>query len=143
MLQVDKINNIKSEFPSILVECMGIVSAACKKAGISRETYYNWHKLDPEFRASIDAIEPATHGFVEDTLKLLIGEKNPSAVFFYLKTKCKHLGYEESPRNIIDKYPGNQFISSEYKAEEDDVSIMEEYKMSITKSEDEMKVVSE
>lgn len=136
----DKFDNIKSEFPSLLVECCGIVSAACKKAGISRETFYNWLKVDPIFKASIENMEDATHGYVEDVLKSMVVERNEKAVFFYLKTKGKHLGYAEEPKaHFFDK----QIDVSEYKSIDDDFDVVAQYKASIMKQDNEMKVVSE
>ena len=76
-------------------ECMGIVSSACKKAGIDRSTYYGWRKEDPEFANACDEAYDHAADFVESKLYQLINEGNPSAIIFYSKTKMKNRGYVE------------------------------------------------
>jgi hypothetical protein len=125
---IDKYDAVKGLFPSYLIECYGIVTAACKKAGISRETFYRWRREDSVFSKTIDEIEPTTHGFVEDVLKQMITEKVPSAVFFYLKTKCKHLGYIE--RSEITGKDG-QAIEVQHTVSDIDLEILERYKRNL------------
>ena len=76
------------------LECsLGIVSTACEKAGISRQTHYNWLKDDPEYKEAVRAIEERTIDFAESHLHALIKDKNPAATIFFLKTKGKTRGY--------------------------------------------------
>ena len=78
-----------------LERSLGIVSTACEKAGISRQTHYNWLKDDPEYKEAVRAIEERTIDFAESHLHALIKDKNPAATIFYLKTKGKKRGYIE------------------------------------------------
>lgn len=75
---------------------MPIVQIACKKAGISRATYYRWQQEDREFkRKSHDALD---HGieFINDMsesqLITLIKEKKMPAIAMWLKNNHKRYG---------------------------------------------------
>lgn len=78
-----------------LERSLGIVSTACEKAGVSRQTHYNWLKDDPEYKAAVDQIQESVIDFAESHLYKLIKEGNPAANIFYLKTKGKSRGYIE------------------------------------------------
>lgn len=78
-----------------LERSLGIVSTACEKAGISRQTHYNWLKDDAEYKEAVRAIEERTIDFAESHLHALIKDKNPAATIFFLKTKGKNRGYVE------------------------------------------------
>ena len=78
-----------------LERSLGIVSTACEKAGISRQTHYNWLKDDLEYKEAVRAIEERTIDFAESHLHALIKDKNPAATIFFLKTKGKNRGYVE------------------------------------------------
>jgi len=86
---------IKEAFPGILAESMGIVTTACKKAGIHHDTYHAWRRGDPEWAAKCDVAYDRAGDFVESKLYELINEKNAQAVIFYCKTKLKNRGYVE------------------------------------------------
>lgn len=73
----------------------GNVSHACKGAGISRQTYYNWLDKFDTFKKGIAEIDEATKDFAESILMKMLQEKNVTATIFYLKTKCKDRGYVE------------------------------------------------
>lgn len=91
----------------------GIISDACRKVGISRQTYYDWLKNDPEFKAAAEETQEEAIDFVESKLfekvsgvkvgkhdsegELVVYEQPPSdtAIIFYLKTKAKKRGYIE------------------------------------------------
>jgi hypothetical protein len=91
----DRTDIIKKDFPEILKQHMGIVSSACKAAGIRRCTYYQWRDRDPEFReACLEAYEERKD-FAESILFEKIREKDTTSVIFYLKTQCKDRGYVE------------------------------------------------
>lgn len=46
----------KIEFIKMLGRCEGQVKAACASSGISRATYYNWRKSDPDFGGRCDLV---------------------------------------------------------------------------------------
>jgi len=85
----------KKDLLDALERSLGIVSTACEKAGISRQTHYNWLKDDAEYKEAVRAIEERTIDFAESHLHALIKDKNPAATIFFLKTKGKNRGYVE------------------------------------------------
>lgn len=85
----------KKELIEAMENCHGIVSDACKSVGVSRVTYYDYYKNDPEFKASIDSIEGTVIDFVENKLFEKIEKGDVTCIIFYLKTKGKNRGYIE------------------------------------------------
>lgn len=96
-----------------LEDKFGIVTEACRSIGLSRSTYYDWLKNDPEFKQSVEDITDTAIDYVEGKLFEKIGgvdvqtfnskgeptiySQPPSdtAIIFYLKTKAKKRGYIE------------------------------------------------
>lgn len=66
-----------------------IIEIACKKAGISRATYYRWKKDDPEFAKQANkALREGTElisDMAESQLINQIRDKNMTAIIFWLK----------------------------------------------------------
>lgn len=85
----------KKELIQAMENCHGIVSDACKSVGVSRVTYYDYYKNDPEFKKSIDEIENIVLDYVEGKLFKLIDKGDIASTLFYLKTKGKSRGYIE------------------------------------------------
>jgi len=85
----------KQKLLKALEESHGVVTNACRKAGISRGHYYRWWNEDEKFREECDAIQEAAIDFVESELFKNIKEGNITGQIFYLKTKGKHRGYIE------------------------------------------------
>lgn len=85
----------KAKVLQALREYLGNVTTACKAAGISRKTFYKWHKEDTDFATEADEITDEQLDFVEDKLLQAINEGNVSAIIFYLKTKGRKRGYSE------------------------------------------------
>jgi hypothetical protein len=81
-------NDKKDLFAEALRANEGNVSKACAVVGISRPTFYNWRKQDPDFWENVlkeddnDLVNLAKAG-----LKRLILQDNVQAVIFTLKTK--------------------------------------------------------
>lgn len=73
----------------------GNISYLCQSVGISRYTYYDWLKNDPEFKAKIEAEREGLIDFAEAKLFQLIDSKNITAIIFFLKCKGKGRGYLE------------------------------------------------
>jgi len=73
----------------------GIVSTACKAAGITRHTHYNWIKDDSAFAAAIDEINEELIDYSESQLAKKIQEGNMTAIIFHLKCKGKSRGWVE------------------------------------------------
>jgi hypothetical protein len=78
-------------------KAFGNVSIACKGGDISRFTFYDWLKKDPEFKAAIEALEPEEIflDFVENALTQKIAKGDTTAIIFALKTKGRKRGYQE------------------------------------------------
>lgn len=85
-----------------------IVTVACEKVGISRNTIYKWLKDDPEFKekfdaASIDGIEHI-NDLSENQLLQLIKEKKISAIRLWLTNNHQRFS-TKSVKNteVVDK----------------------------------------
>lgn len=91
----DKSDELKRAMILALESSLGVVSRACKKVGISRQTHYRWREEDPAYKKQSDEISEICLDFVEDQLFRQIKEGNTVATIFYLKTKGKKRGYVE------------------------------------------------
>lgn len=78
-----------------LTESLGIVTIACKKVGISRQSHYDWYKEDENYRNAVDDLSDVALDFAESMLHKQIQDKDTTATIFYLKTKGKKRGYIE------------------------------------------------
>jgi len=108
----------------------GIVTTACKNAGIARDTHYRWLKENPEYKTAVDMAAEIAIDFVESKLMALINGvtvetekgvvyKRPpdvASVIFYLKTKAKHRGYVERTEfvntDVVIEIEGNVITTS-------------------------------
>ena len=92
--------NKKEKFIKQLSENLGNVTEACKELNIGRRTYYNWRELDEEFKERCDNVPEELLDMAENSLLSEIQNKNSkghiTATIFYLKTKGKKRGYNES-----------------------------------------------
>jgi hypothetical protein len=79
-----------------LERSLGIVTPACKEVGISRKTFYEYYKLDPDFKAAVDDINEITLDFVENNLLKKIKEGSERSILFYMKYKARKRGYSDS-----------------------------------------------
>lgn len=71
------------------------VSRACEDAGISRQTWGNYMREDPEFRQKVNDIIEGLKDLVESHLIKSIVGGDVTAQIFFLKTRCKDRGYVE------------------------------------------------
>ena len=46
----EDIQKDKEKLLDSLKECSGIVTFACEKVGLSRQTFYRWYREDAEFK---------------------------------------------------------------------------------------------
>ena len=90
-----KVEQNKKRLLVALEECKGIVTDACKAAGVSRTSFYDYTKKDPDFKKAVDDVENIAIDHVEGKLFKLIDELNAPAIIFYLKCKGKKRGYIE------------------------------------------------
>ena len=78
-----------------LKDCSGIVTFACEKVKLSRQTFYRWYRDDAEFKERVDAINELQIDVAEASLLKKIQKGDTTAIIFYLKTKGKDRGYSE------------------------------------------------
>lgn len=109
----------KKKFLELLDAAHGVIVTACKSMNnMSRQTYYNWLKDDPEFAQAAEEVQENAIDFVEGKLmekvngisvqsynakgEPVVYEQPPSdtAIIFFLKTRGKKRGYVE--RNEVD-----------------------------------------
>jgi hypothetical protein len=78
-----------------LEKSLGVVTTACRVAGIARATHYVWMERDAEYKKAVDGISDIALDFAESKLHSQIADNNTAATIFYLKTKGKARGYVE------------------------------------------------
>ncbi len=99
MSKENKIRHNKKKILEALEKSLGIVTTACKIAGVHRSTYYEYYNTDEEFKKECDDMSNIVLDFAESQLHKQIKDGNPSSTIFYLKTKGKNRGYYEKVLN--------------------------------------------
>jgi len=99
MSKEDKTRHNKKKILEALEKSLGIVTTACKIAGVHRSTYYEYYNTDEEFKKACDDMSNIVLDFAESQLHKQIKDGNPSSTIFYLKTKGKNRGYYEKILN--------------------------------------------
>lgn len=124
---LDTLDITKKNLLAALEASLGVVTTACKRAGVARSTYYNWLNEDPVFKGAVAELTEVALDFGESQLhKLMQGYTLPetkvflnsdtkepievpmirhygpdaTSVIFFLKTKGKERGY--TPPKAID-----------------------------------------
>ena len=90
-----QIQQHKKDLLTALELTVGVVTTACRTAGLDRGTFYRYLKEDEEFRAAVDELQDVALDFAESALFQQIQAGIPSSTIFYLKTKGKKRGYIE------------------------------------------------
>lgn len=85
----------KNEVLAKLNEHSGIVASSCKAAGISRVTFYQWCKDDPDFKEKVDDVMELQKDFAEALILKKMKDGDTTMLIFYAKTKMKDRGYVE------------------------------------------------
>lgn len=85
----------KQKLLEALERSLGIVTAACKEVGISRDRFYTYYKEDLDFRKKVDDINEITLDFTETQLLKKIKEGSERSILFYMKYKGRKRGYNE------------------------------------------------
>lgn len=104
---MDKTEQHKRAMLDALEKSLGVVTAACKAAGIGRTTHYLWMQEDAEYRAAVEGLSDVALDFAESQLHKQIKEGNSTATIFFLKTKGKKRGYIE--RQEVEVASGKMF----------------------------------
>lgn len=85
----------KSNFLEVYKNNMCIVATSCLKAGISRQTFYEWRREDSDFASKCEEIEELQKDMAEASILKQIKEGNTTMTIFYAKTKMRDRGYGE------------------------------------------------
>jgi len=84
-------------FLAALVDCDGIIAHACKRVGISRNTFYYWRDSDDDFRRAYnDANEDILDDLEAELRSIAHDEANPDrfkALCKILEAKARDRGY--------------------------------------------------
>ena len=83
----------KSKMLEALEKSLGIVANALKIADISKSQYYEWLKVDEEFKSKVQDVGNTALDFAESKLFSQIKDNNHSSTQFYLKNKGRERGY--------------------------------------------------
>lgn len=127
-----------------LEKSLGVITTACKNAGLSRTQCYQWLKEDPQFKAAVDEITEVSLDFGESQLHRLMqgytipdtkiflnsDTKEPievpiikhvgpdaTSVIFFLKTKGKARGFV--PSRAVDITSGGKPLGERQLSDED------------------------
>jgi hypothetical protein len=93
--KIDKTAGQKAAFLKLYPKLRCNITATAARVRIDRGTFYDWQRNDEAFAsAAADAFESLID-HVEDKLHKLINSMEPSAVYFFLKTRAKKRGYIE------------------------------------------------
>lgn len=92
---MDRTGHNKKEVIEALRKSLGVVTTACKKAGVGTSTFYQWLKVDEEFAQQVESIDDVALDFVESKLFENIDNNRTAEIIFYLKTRGKKRGYIE------------------------------------------------
>jgi len=110
-------------FLQIWEKSAGVVSAACEKVGINRDTYYEWIKADEAFSKQIKSITEQKNDVAEDILWGLISiKKHPPSVHYYLDRR--HPLFK--PKNVTEVVTGDKTL--EDLIAEDEANIRQQQK---------------
>ena len=92
----------KDKIIKLLEKHLGNATEACKELKISRQTFYNYCKADPEFAERVASIDEITLDLTETALHKAIAKGEVSAIIFKLKTKGKKRGYSDKQEMDIN-----------------------------------------
>lgn len=87
--------NGKEEVLTALENRLGVVTIACKEAGVSRSQFYEWKQTDPAFAKAVEDIQEVALDFVEHKLFKNITAGDTQSILFYLRSKGGKRGYAE------------------------------------------------
>jgi hypothetical protein len=96
MSKQQKTTLLKEAMIQALEKSLGIVTTAAKSVGIERTSHYRWMNEDSEYKETVEDIENIALDFAESQLHKNMQKGSDSATIFYLKTKGRKRGYQES-----------------------------------------------
>ena len=105
MTEQNRTQEAKKKLIAALEKSLGIVTEACEKAELGRTQHYTWYKEDEDYRKSVDSIEGKYIDFAETHLKEQIEKGSTPATIFYLKTRGRKRGYNDTLDITSDNEP--------------------------------------
>jgi hypothetical protein len=105
MTEQNRTQEAKKKLIAALEKSLGIVTEACEKALLGRTQHYTWYKEDEDYRKSVDNIEGKYIDFAETHLKEQIEKGSTPATIFYLKTRGRKRGYNDTLDITSDNEP--------------------------------------
>jgi hypothetical protein len=72
----------KEKLLEALEQTLGVVTTACKKANIDRQSYYRWINTDRDFRLAVEEIDNVALDFAESQLHKQIKKESTAATIF-------------------------------------------------------------
>ena len=91
---------LKKKLIQALHNSLGVVTAACEKLGISRQTFYNYLAEDKDFAQAVADVGEVALDFTESKMFRRIEKGDNKMIQFFLETKGKKRGYVK--RSEID-----------------------------------------
>lgn len=119
----------------------GIISVACEKVDINRQTFYDWKESDPEFAKALEKVTEKRNLDVRDMLmgKIFIEKDGPS-IRYYLDRKDP----EFKPKTVTEIIAGERTIEDLLKDDEEEIKKQqEEYDANKKKTEDKNEPVAD
>jgi len=102
---MNKTEHNKKAVLEALEKSLGVVTTACKTAGVGRTIFYQWLKDDEDFAKKVKDVGDIALDFAESQLHKQISEGSTAATIFYIKTKGKSRGYIERQEIELDGAP--------------------------------------
>ena len=115
-----KTKHNKKRLIEALESSLGVVTTACKKAGVCRFTFYEYYNKDESFKESVDSIQDIALDFAESKLLENIKDKKETSIIFYLKYKGRKRGYGGESDNDKQESPQELTINVKYQNDKEE-----------------------
>ena len=130
-----RVSERKDLFLVMFKKTMCFTGRVCDELGIPRSTVDRWRLEDPVFKQRMDECHEFRKDIAEQKLNSLINDKNPAAVFFFLKCKAKDRGYVE--RQEVTGADGGAIKVQECPMSEEDIlAAVETVRTTLTQSKE-------
>jgi len=107
MAKLNKTEQHKKAVLIALEKSLGVVTTACRSAGVGRTKFYTWLDEDEDFKKAVEDVENIAIDFAESQLHKQIKGGNSTSTIFFLKTKGKKRGYIERTESVNENNNNN------------------------------------
>lgn len=97
-LEAMGISKRQEDFLNMYLLKTGNTAEICKSLGITRQTFYFWKATNDKFVEYYKDVEESLKDFGESILFKNMMEGKEQSTIFFLKTKAKDRGYEDTPK---------------------------------------------